>query len=177
MKNLEIKVQVNSFENLLQRVSFAEKVDTLFQKDTYLLLGKNRLKIREQKTTSEVIFYMRANKKDSKESHYFRFQIPKMVESFFKKMLYVSFTIKTVVIKKRILYIYKNTRIHVDEVENLGSFLELETVINANLPDKIFTDEHEDVKNRLELCTYTMIPSSYSDLLLNRESCNRFVKV
>lgn len=122
MKNLEIKVQVDSFEDLLERFSFAEKVDTLFQKDIYLLLGKNRLKIREQKNVSEIIFYVRANTKESKESNYFRFLIPKIVEPIVKKMLYIFFTIKTVVIKKRILYIYKNTRIHVDEVENLGSF-------------------------------------------------------
>ena len=83
-----------------------------------------------------------------------------------EKILSIFFTIKAVVSKKRILYVYKHTRIHLDEVENLGNFLELETVFDRKDPQYDFYHEHNIVINTLGLHQYKKIKSSYSDLIL-----------
>ena len=43
--------------------------------------------------------------------------------------------VEAVVEKKRLLYMYDNTRIHLDEVKGLGKFLELETLVLSGLKD------------------------------------------
>ena len=83
-----------------------------------------------------------------------------------EKILSMLFTVRAIVSKKRILYLYKHTRIHLDEVENLGNFLELETVFDRREPQYDFYHEHNIVINTLGLPQYKKIKSSYSDLIL-----------
>jgi adenylate cyclase class IV len=68
-----------------------------------------------------------------------------------------------------LLFLYKHTRIHLDKVKGLGEFIELETVFNTNLADKIFIEEHNQVKNLLGLEMFPTVSGSYSDLLLNKQ--------
>lgn len=63
------------------------------------------------------------------------------------------------------MYLYKNTRIHLDKVKNLRTFLELETVVHHNAPEKAFVEEQEEVKLKLKLDSGQYISGSYSDLL------------
>ena len=65
------------------------------------------------------------------------------------------------------MWIYKNTRIHLDDVNKLGKFLELETVIDGiNLINA--KKEHEKVIKLLNIAQCKKIKKSYSDLLLNK---------
>ncbi|MEI6811038.1 MAG: class IV adenylate cyclase [Candidatus Nomurabacteria bacterium] len=166
MKNLEIKVKLNSQKDVDGLLDFADRKEVLNQKDTYFLVGDKRLKIREEKKSDELIYYIRKNEKNSKESDYFVFPVYYKLTPFVKKVLGFMFGEKIVVIKKRNLFIYKNTRIHLDEVSNLGDFLELETVINNSFDYKYFLDQHEEVKDKLDLSKYESLPNSYSDFML-----------
>ncbi len=69
-----------------------------------------------------------------------------------------------VVEKKRLLYLYDNTRIHLDEVKNLGKFLELETLVLAGNEDAI--KRFENVVRFLKLDISKQIKGSYKDLVL-----------
>lgn len=171
MKNIEIKVKLNSLKDVDGLLDFADRKEVLNQKDTYFLIGDKRLKTREEKKCDELIYYIRKNEKKSKESEYFVFPIYHKLMPFVKKVLGFMFGEKVFVTKKRNLFIYKNTRIHLDEVSNLGDFLELETVINKNFDYKYFLDQHEDVKNKLALNKYESISKSYSDIaILKKEN-------
>ena len=82
-----------------------------------------------------------------------------------EKYLSDILSIETVVEKKRDLYIYKNTRIHLDTVINLGSFLELETVVVSE--DHDVQAEFDEVVKLLHLDFKNQIRCSYRDLILN----------
>lgn len=165
MKNLEIKVKVSSLESIKESLSFATFSGNLHQKDTYYLVGERRLKLREQKNLKEIIYYTRQNKKNTRESKYFRLTVPQLLLSSVKNFLSFLFKEKTVVEKERNLYLYKHTRIHLDDVKRLGSFVELETVFSGRNSTDSLLKEHEEVKNKLKLESFQSIPGSYSDLL------------
>jgi predicted adenylyl cyclase CyaB len=67
--------------------------------------------------------------------------------------------------KKRILFVYKNTRIHLDAVEGLGDFVELETVFSTTLSQSEGIKEHDEVVKLLNLHRFPTIKGSYSGLL------------
>ncbi len=165
MRNLEIKVKIEHGDEIRDRLSFAKHYGTREQVDTYYLLGERRLKIREEKTGSEIILYMRKLENGTRESTYYRIVIPQRFLKFMKSTLRFLCGTKVIVEKVRDLYTYKNTRIHLDIVAHLGVFIELETVIRAGKDDGRYVEEHEDIKQMLSLSTYSTIAGSYSDLL------------
>ncbi len=71
---------------------------------------------------------------------------------------------KNIVRKKRNLWIYKNTRIHLDDVYGLGGFLEIETVVK-NIDIKQARKEHSEIISLLNLLEYKKIDKSYGDLI------------
>ncbi|OGZ17271.1 MAG: hypothetical protein A2494_00350 [Candidatus Lloydbacteria bacterium RIFOXYC12_FULL_46_25] len=70
MRNLEIKVRVGHLDEIKDRLQFAQYKDRLEQVDTYYLLGEKRLKIRQEKIMSELIFYVRSLQDGTRESRY-----------------------------------------------------------------------------------------------------------
>ena len=164
MKNLEIKVKVENLDEIKSRLSLATFKETLLQTDKYFLLGKVRLKIREEGTRNEIILYARKMKNETRKSTYYRVILPQKSANFIKAALHFILGTKVIIAKRRDLYVYKNTRIHLDDVVNLGRFIELETVFREEKNTK-YLEEHEWVKQALSLHLYPTIPGSYSDLL------------
>ena len=72
----------------------------------------------------------------------------------------------TIVNKKRELYLYDNTRIHLDYVKNLGYFLELETKVSKGLRDA--ESRFNYVLVLLKLQNKKEIRASYKDLLISK---------
>ena len=167
MKNLEVKVELRDLNEISHNIKLMglKKVANLYQTDTYYLVGKKRLKLRNVNDELQLIYYSRPNVGGSKMSHYYIFRFRANSKEIIEKILGLFFSIKTVVIKKRMLYVYKHTRIHLDEVENLGKFLELETVFDRESPQNNFYKEHDFIVNTLGLSKYKKIGLSYSDLV------------
>lgn len=166
MKNIELKMKIdniNSINDLLKNKSFFQ--DSFFQKDTYYLLGKNRLKTREEEKKIEIIYYRREDREFSKDSKYFVFECDKYFFSIIKNLLQIFFGKKKIVEKERSLYLYKNTRIHLDKVKYLGDFLELETVVKDEQKYNEYLKEHHEVIEKFNLNKYEKIAYSYSDLI------------
>ncbi len=170
MINLEIKVVAPNLEEIKAKVVKidAKNIATLSQIDTYFLVGKRRLKLREQENRNYFVYYLRSNKENSKFSKYYSLDVPKILVRCIKNVLSVILGVKIIVNKKRELFIYKNTRIHFDYVENLGSYVELETVFNTNQKERDLIVEHDFVLKSLGLDTLEKIPNSYSDLMINK---------
>lgn len=166
MKNIEIKVKLESLEeveNILNIFPEAKYSGVLNQIDTYYICnGSKRLKLREINTKENVIiYYDRANKAESKFSKYYIINIPNRFLKVTKILLNYFFGIKVVINKKRDLWIFRNTRIHLDKVINLGNFLELETVVRDS--DLVSQEEYSNVFERLNLQRYKRFSHSYSD--------------
>jgi len=163
--NLEIKLPINSFEkikNILMEKS-AEDKGILIQKDTYFKYGRGLLKLRNQNGSFELIKYNRDETGKDRWSNYeLLFIKGENVEEYLSDILIPE----CVVEKKRELFLYDNTRIHLDTVKNLGLFLELETLV---------FDDYEDAKlrfdkvvNLLSLDISAQIRLSYRDLILKK---------
>ena len=83
-------------------------------------------------------------------------------EEFFNDI----FKMKAVVEKKRTLYLYKNTRIHLDKIKTLGNFIELESAVVKD--KKSAVKEFNEVVKLLELNTGKQIRKSNLDLILEK---------
>jgi adenylate cyclase class 2 len=102
---------------------------TLAQRDTYFAVSRGRLKLREDTAagTAELIFYLRADEEGLRASSYWR--APASDPEAWRSLLTAAHGVAGVVMKRRRLYLHGNVRIHLDEVDGLGSFIELESVL------------------------------------------------
>lgn len=170
MKNIEYKIFLGEEKinpTKLKRIG-AVFCGELKQKDTYLNCQNGRLKLRdinEEKT--ELIFYNRPDSVKSRLSNYKIFNIDKKDSGIVNEILKKAIGEKAIVEKLRRLWIFGHTRIHLDQVKNLGNFVEIETVMK-DIDLKKGRDEHLVVKNALSLDKFKPIKKSYSDLVLNK---------
>jgi adenylate cyclase, class 2 len=103
----------------------------LVQRDTYFGVEHGRLKLREdpERRVGELIFYLRAHEDGLRSSRYWR--VPTDEPRALASLLEAAHGVVGVVAKRRRLFIYENVRIHLDDVEGLGSFIELESVLGT----------------------------------------------
>jgi len=169
MKNIEVKMEIRNFraiENILKDVG-AVSAGKMRQKDTYYHNSNGRLKIREiDHQICEIIFYKRPNKKGSKISDYSIETVPNNQCKNIKRIYRKNYGEKVVVDKERKLWFIDNTRIHLDRVKDLGTFLELETVVKDKMTEA--KKEFNLVFDTLKLTTNNKIKGSYCDILLNK---------
>jgi adenylate cyclase class 2 len=103
----------------------------LAQRDTYFAVERGLLKLREdlEQGVGELIFYLRPDDSGLRSSRYWRAAAadPAALAS----LLEAAHGTLGVVTKRRRLFIYENVRIHLDDVEGLGSFIELESVLTT----------------------------------------------
>lgn len=166
-QNLEIKARITNRE---QAKIIAENLGTDFagelkQTDTYFTVPTGRLKLREFSDGSgELIFYIRPEDKLQRLSTY---QIyPTNNAAQLRMVLSETLGVKVVVKKSRFLYIWKNARIHLDHVEQLGEFLEFEVLVTeGELQAESVMCE---LRNHFAIENENLIPCSYSDLIEKR---------
>ena len=162
-KNLEIKVKLSSHKEVKailekNKIPFA---GLLIQKDIYYKVDTGILKLRIEDDKQTLIFYDRNEKSKKRWSDYHLLEINKTDgNKYLKRFLDVL----VVVNKKRGLYLFNNTRIHLDYVKNLGCFLELETVVLNGLKDAEKRFNH--LLDLLNLRDKKEIRASYKDLLI-----------
>ena len=160
MLNLEIKIdEIPKWREKCRRIGAVFEL-TMRQVDIYFQTGEVKKKIRIiDDRNVEMIEYERIEKTGRKSSVY---TIVKMTKHELEKYLNEHQEICRVE-KTRELWRYKHTRIHLDEVKNLGKFLELETAIK-DITEDDGKKEFEDVVGKLEIDKNNSIAGSYSDL-------------
>jgi homotetrameric cytidine deaminase len=134
----------------------------LRQRDTYFARTRGRLKLREEDGRAQLIAYQRPDSTAARTSVYRLVEVldPDELRAALDALLGTL----VVVNKRRHLLLYENVRIHLDEVEGLGSFVELEGVAGS---DADLTRARELVERlRGELALGEPVAVSYSDLLL-----------
>ena len=67
--------------------------------------------------------------------------------------------------KRREIYLFQSVRIHLDEVENLGTFLEFEAVVSHGIDDQAARAQLADLSQRFAISSTDLVAVSYSDLL------------
>ena len=97
------------------------------QRDTYFGGSRARVKLREQTPgDDELIAYRRPDDEQARVSEYLRVAVPDAAA--LKEALDAAYGTRVVVAKQRRLLLWENVRIHLDEVEGLGSYMELEAL-------------------------------------------------
>ena len=129
-RNVEIKARIGSTRELEPRVraiAGAAPVE-LHQADVFFHCGQGRLKLRRHSGgAAELIYYRRPDTPGPRESRYLRTEVADAAG--LERQLAGAYGIRAMVRKRRLVYISGRTRIHLDEVEGLGHFLELEVVL------------------------------------------------
>ncbi len=167
-RNLEIKIRIENPDKMIERALAlgAKPFARLNQKDVYFNSDKGLLKLRIMPEHSEFILYNRNEKEGDRWSDYFVLNInnTENPEEFFKRI----FETDVVVEKEREVLMYRNTRIHIDKVKELGNFLELETMVTSDLEDA--RERFNFLVETLELDLSKQIKKSYRDLISENAS-------
>lgn len=166
MKNIELKVKIENPESIIKKLKVlrAKYIGQLKQIDTYFNCNEGRLKLRIiNNKRHELIFYRRPDLLSHKISEYEVISLSNKEARFINKILEMAYRIKVVINKKRNLWMFGNTRIHLDKVTNLGNYLELESQIKKN--KKTSEKEYNYLIKKLSLGKLTKIRRSYGDLL------------
>jgi predicted adenylyl cyclase CyaB len=130
-RNIEIKARAQQFEQLRERAAaLSPDAPLIFrQQDFFYDVPRGRLKLRQfdDGTPAELIFYQRDDRDGPKASYYTRSPVtnPEAMHS----LLATALTTRGIVTKERHVYIVGRTRIHLDRVDGLGDFVELEVVL------------------------------------------------
>jgi cytidine deaminase len=167
MRNIELKARDPRPGRTLELALAlgAEDRGEIAQRDTYFARARGRLKLREQEPgEAELIQYRRADAPDARESVYRR--VPAGEAAALRDALDAALGTLVVVQKRRRLLVWDGVRIHLDEVEQLGSFLELEAVAAPESDLAAERDKVERLRGGLEIADEALVVQSYSDLLL-----------
>lgn len=135
------------------------------QVDTYFNCPNGRLKLREGDIERALIHYNREDKAGPKKSEVLLYKPEPGPE--LKRILARSLGVLVEVKKLREIYFIGNIKFHIDQVDGLGSFVEIEAIGKSLLADP---DElHKQCREYLNLFGiegWELIKNSYSDMLL-----------
>src|SRR4026208_2605387 len=136
------------------------------QRDTYFNVPNGRLKLREGNIENNLIFYTRNNQPGPKSSN---FNLVKIEDAKgLKEVLERSCGIKMIIRKRREIYYISNVKFHIDEVPELGSFIEIEAGnILVNKTEAELFQQCNFYLNEFGIKEGDLIAGSYSDLLMN----------
>ena len=164
-QNLELKIKLESPEivELILKENEVQLSEILNQKDIYYSIVNGLLKLRVEGDKYFLIKYLRDESGNDRWSNY---EIIQLTNGDAENFLSDIFNVETTVIKTRKLFWLLNTRIHIDEVENLGNFLELETIVEGDKKDA--RNRFDKVVELLNLDLSKQIKCSYRDLLLEK---------
>lgn len=169
-QNIELKLQVKNLaaiELLVQKIATNPKPKILHQKDTYYHVPKGRMKLRLiNGKHAELIVYNRTNSAQARSSTYFLYKT--RYPSLLDRRLRHQYGLRTIVKKRRVVYMYQNTRIHLDAVAGLGSFVEFEYVVSPDFPSENGVGVLDFLIARLEMGDAVACAGSYVDLMEER---------
>ena len=137
----------------------------LEQRDTYFASRYGRLKLREQDgSTAELIAYRRPDATDPEESAFIRAGTAD--PDALREALDAALGATVVVLKRRRLFLWENVRIHLDDVEGLGTFVELEALVGPGLNDHdTALRKVQELRSQLAILDDALVAVGYSDLL------------
>jgi predicted adenylyl cyclase CyaB len=165
-RNIEIKARVSDLAEIRARVLAlgCRGEEHLRQSDTFFQVARGRLKLREFGDGSgELIFYERPDDAGAKLSRYER--LPCAEPERMRRVLTTALGVKGSVKKQRHVLLVGNTRVHLDEVEGLGSFVELEVVLGDSEPAAAGEKVAAELMRALGIEASSLVSGAYLDLL------------
>lgn len=165
-RNVEIKARVGDLAALTAavRAIATEGPVPIAQDDTFFACASGRLKLRAfGPDQGELIFYRRADDAGPKESFFVR--SPTASPDTLRETLTLAYGQAGRVVKQRMLYLVGRTRVHLDDVEGLGQFLELEVVLAEGESADAGIAEAHRLMAALGVSPAELVEGAYLDLL------------
>ena len=164
-RNIEIKARIDSVDALLPRaraVAGAEP-QRIDQDDRFFNVPHGRLKLRRLADGSaELIQYHRPDQSEARASDYVRVPVPDAdaLALALERALGAAGRVR----KRRWLLLAGQTRIHLDQVQGLGDFMELEVVLRDGQSDAEGQAIAEQLMRELGLSDAPRLSGAYVDL-------------
>jgi len=165
MRNLEAKFIL---QDLAQAQKKAEAIGFVFtevfaQRDTFFFTGSGKLKLREQAGNAWLIHYNRDHSQELELSNY---EIVVVAEpAATRAMLIAALGTQAEVRKERTLLMRGNIRLHLDRVEGLGDFGEIEAVLGEGERAEAYRAEVGQILAALDVFDADLIGVSYFELI------------
>lgn len=166
-RNIELKARDPdpSVSRELCRALGAEDHGELYQRDTYFVVSRGGLKLREQSPgRAHLIQFDRSSEPQERESRYRLIEVDD--GPALRAALESALGVRVTVTKRRRLFIWRAVRIHLDEVEGLGSFIEFEAVAP---PDSDLAHEYElvrELRERFAVSDERLVAQGYAEQIL-----------
>lgn len=168
-RNVECKARDPDPDRSLEvcRQIGAENHGEIWQRDTYFEVTNGGLKLREERPGKpHLVQFERADEPQQRESRY------TIIEIEDGPMLCAALTaaigVRVVVTKRRRLFLWHDVRIHLDSVERLGRFIELEAVAP---PDSDLAHEYQlvsELRDALAIADERLVAVGYAEQLRAR---------
>ncbi|KAK1137621.1 hypothetical protein K0M31_002119 [Melipona bicolor] len=173
MRNIEIKAKIDNPDLKIFRVmQLTNDNGTIMkQHDIFFKVAEGRLKLRTfEDGTGELIYYKRSNKFGPKLCVYHKAFLSEFSCGGIVDILCASNGCIGTVKKTRKVYMIGQTRVHIDDVEGLGNFLELEVVLTDEQDIEAGEMIAQDLMSKLDIKNEDLIANAYIDLF--NESMN-----
>lgn len=138
------------------------------QVDTYFHVPRGRLKLREGDIETALIHYLRSDDAGARPAAVTLYQ-PGGPTAELKAVLTEALGVRVVVEKRREIYFIENVKFHVDRIEGLGAFVEIEAIDAAGTADDaVLRRQCETWMEALGIAEADLVARSYSDLVEER---------
>lgn len=167
--NIEFKARCDDVERVRRILQFggAENKGRDHQEDIYFNVPHGRLKLRKGEIENYLIGYQRENSAGAKQSNVMLFKT--QPNSALEEILTETLGVKVVVDKLRDIYFVDNVKFHLDKVDKLGSFIEVEAIdYEGKIGREKLQEQCDRYKMLLEVKDSDLIAESYSDLLIEK---------
>ena len=163
--DIEIKAKCENHDRIIEIITDkgAKLIGNFDMEDKYFNVQKGRLKFREGDIEDILIQYDR-EEKNVKRSDFLVEIMPK--ENHISKILEKTLGVKVIVKKNRGIYILNNIRFHIDTVDGLGKFIEIEVRGEAEEELPKLREQLKEFLDLFEIPEEDFIKGSYSDLLI-----------
>lgn len=169
-ENIEFKAKVSGYGEMkaaMQRITGAEPI-LLDQTDVFYNCKKRRVKLRTIcGSRHELIIYNRKNVSGPKLSKYIRIRVKHF--NLVNKFLASLFGTRGTVRKRRTVFLKDNIRFHLDRVEGLGDFMEIEYVLSPTESRENALKEVNVLLQALDIRAEMLIECAYIDLLQKKD--------
>lgn len=165
-RNIEIKARVADMAALEARAAAlaTEGPVEIVQDDTFFRCPAGRLKLRRfAADRGELIFYQRPDEAGPKASFYRR--VATAEPDAMRETLELAYGVTGRVTKRRTLYMAGRTRVHLDRVDGLGTFMELEVVLKEGEALAEGEREARELMAQLAIGPDQLLQGAYLDLI------------
>jgi len=165
--NVEIKARCTNPDKI-RTVLIGKNADfkgTDHQIDTYYKVPQGRLKLRQGTIENALIHYQRSDQQGPKTSEIKLFKTT--AETSLPEVLNQALEALVVVDKQREIYFIDNVKFHIDQVQRLGSFVEIEAIDEHGV--RTAAELEQQCQHYLELFSIAkedLLAHSYSDMII-----------